>query len=321
MDAESRTAATLAELGEFGLVDAVTAGLARPEQVLIGPGDDAAQVEVAGGSVLMSTDLLIEGRHFRRDWSTAADVGHKAAAANLADIAAMGGTATALTVGFAAPGDLDPAWAVQMSQALAAEAASVGAAVVGGDVTAGDVVTIAVAVIGECADEPVRRDGARAGDVVAIAGRIGLAAAGYHVLARGFRSPRAVVEAHRRPDPPYACGPAAAAAGATAMADVSDGLLADLGHIARASGVAVDVQSAAFDVPEPLQAVGAALGMDPLSFVLTGGDDHTLVATFPPSVSLPAGFTVVGEVGDGASAGVTVDGAPYEGGTGHQHFR
>lgn len=312
-------ASTLAELGEFALIAAVAGVAPTAEQVLVGPGDDAAQIRTTTGSVLMSTDLLIEGRHFRRDWSSAADVGHKAAAANLADIAAMGGTATALTVGFAAPPDLDPAWAIEMSAGLAEEAALVGAAVVGGDVTAADQVMIAVALIGESLAAPVLRSGARAGDVVAAIGRIGWAAAGYHVLARGFRSPRVVVSAHRRPDPPYAAGPAAAAAGATAMVDVSDGLLADLGHVADASGVAIDVRAAAFEIAEPLQAVGAALGVDPLSFILTGGDDHTLVATFGPDAELPAGFTVIGQVADGS--GVTIDGTTYEGETGHAHFR
>jgi len=312
-------ASTLAELGEFALIAAVAGVAPTAEQVLVGPGDDAAQIRTATGSVLMSTDLLIEGRHFRRDWSSAADVGHKAAAANLADIAAMGGTATALTVGFAAPPDLDPGWAIEMSAGLAEEAALVGAAVVGGDVTAADQVMIAVALIGESLAAPVLRSGARAGDVVAAIGRIGWAAAGYHVLARGFRSPRVVVSAHRRPDPPYAAGPAAAAAGATAMVDVSDGLLADLGHVADASGVAIDVRAAAFEIAEPLQAVGAALGVDPLSFILTGGDDHTLVATFGPDAELPAGFTVIGQVADGS--GVTIDGTTYEGETGHAHFR
>jgi thiamine-monophosphate kinase len=127
------------------------------------------------------------------------------------------------------------------------------------------------------------------------------------------------VEAYRRPEVPYLAGPEAARHGATAMIDVSDGLLADLGHVAEASGVAVDVRAAAFDLPEPLQAVGAALGADPLRFVLTGGDDHPLVATFPSDVALPERWLPIGSVSEGG--GVTVDGAPYEGPAGHVHFR
>ncbi|MGA8208587.1 MAG: thiamine-phosphate kinase, partial [Nocardioidaceae bacterium] len=149
-------------------------------------------------------------------------------------------------------------------------------------------------------------------------GRQGWAAGGLAVLTRGFRSPRALVEAYRRPDPPYQAGPEAAAAGATAMIDVSDGLLADVGHLARSSGVLVDLRSDRFEVAEPLHAVGAALGADPLRFVLTGGDDHALVATFPPDAVLPPRWRVVGEVHDGE--GVTVDGSVPEGPGGHTHF-
>ena len=131
--------------------------------------------------------------------------------------------------------------------------------------------------------------------------------------------PRAVVEAHRRPEPPYSAGPEAAALGATSMIDVSDGLVGDLGHVAAASDVAIDVRSSAFAVAEPLQAVGAALGIDPMRLILTGGDDYALAATFPADVVLPAGWLLVGDVG--AGSGVTVDGGEYAGAGGHQHFR
>jgi thiamine-monophosphate kinase len=137
------------------------------------------------------------------------------------------------------------------------------------------------------------------------------------VLGRGFRSPRVLVEAYRRPEPPYDAGPAAAAAGATAMIDVSDGVVADAGHIADASGVAIDLRSAAFEVPEPLHAVAAATGSDPLQLILGGGEDHSLLATFDPG-TVPAGWTEVGTVGE--DEGVTVDGARYEGPTGWTHF-
>ena len=110
----------------------------------------------------------------------------------------------------------------------------------------------------------------------------------------------------------------AAEAGATALIDVSDGLLAEAGHIADASGVAIDVRTGAFEVPEPLQAVGAALGADPMQFILGGGDDHALLATFPDVSSVPPGWQVIGEVAEGD--GVTVDGAAYDGPTGWTHF-
>lgn len=313
---------SIAALGEHGLVTAVTALLAaepdRDDGVLVGPGDDAAVVRVDGGEVLVSTDVAVEGRHFRRDWSSGTDVGHRVAAANLADIAAMGGRARALVVALSAPADLPAQWALDLTRGLVDEAAEVGARIVGGDVSAADQVQVAVTVLGDASGPVVRRSTARDGDVLAVAGRLGWAAAGFAVLSRGFRSPRVVVDAHRRPQPPYAEGPVAAAAGATALVDVSDGLLADLAHVAAASDVTIDVRADAFEIPEPLQAVGAALGIDPMRLILTGGDDHALAATFPPDVLLPPGWTVVGAVA--AGGGVTVDGAAYEGSQGHQHF-
>ena len=310
--------ATLADIGEFGLVDALGARFAQGEQVLIGPGDDAAMVAVPDGRVVVSTDLLVDTRHFRRDWASALDIGHKAAAQNLSDINAMGGRATALTVGLAAPADLPVAWVLELADGIAEEAALVGASVVGGDLTSADQLMIAVTVLGSVDGEPVRRSGARAGDMVALAGRQGWAAGGLAVLARGFRSPRKLVDAYRRPEPPYAAGAEALGLGATAMIDVSDGLLADVGHIATSSGVAVDIHTSAFELAEPLQAVGAALGADPMRFILGGGDDHALVATFPAGTVLPAAWTLIGTVSEGE--GVTVDGGAYEGPTGHTHF-
>ena len=312
---------TFADVGEFGVLAGLTARFRQGEQVLVGPGDDAAVLRVGDGVVVASVDMLIQNRHFRLDWSSAEDIGHKAAAANLSDINAMGGQATALLVAMGAPASLDVAWALQMADGMAAEAELVGASVVGGDLTSSDFLVLAVTALGRCRHGVVRRSGARPGDVVALAGRQGWAGAGFAVLGRGFRSPRAVVDAHRRPTPPYDAGPAAAAAGATAMIDVSDGLLQDLGHVATASEVAVDVESALLEVPEPLQAVGAALGVDPLSYLLTGGDDYSLVATFPPEAPLPPAWHRIGRVENGGEPGtVTVDGAPYDG-SGHQHFR
>lgn len=311
-------AATVAEVGEFALIDALTALFEQGEQVLVGPGDDAAVLRIRHGHVVVSTDLLVEGRHFRRDWVPAADVGRRAAAQNLSDVNAMGGRAHSLTVGMAVPADLPVSWALEFATGFAEECRAVGASVVGGDLTRGDQLVVAVTVLGSCTVSPVLRSGAEPGDVVALAGRQGWAAGGLAVLGRGFRSPRVLVEAYRRPEPPYDAGPEAAAAGATAMVDVSDGLLSEAGHLARGSAVAIDLRSDALEVPEPLHAVAAATGADPLSFVLGGGDDHALLATFPPEATLPAGFRVIGTVSEGE--GVTVDGAPYDGPTGWTHF-
>lgn len=309
---------TIGDIGEFGLIQRIRAEIGDNRHVLLGPGDDAAHVSTNDGTFLVTTDLLVEGRHFRRDWSSPHDIGRKAAACNLSDINAMGGVATTLTIGFGAPADLSVEWTLEMTRGFEAECAHVGAHIVGGDVTSADQIIIAVTAMGD-APRPVRRSGALPGDVVACAGQLGLAGAGFAALSRGFRSPKGAVDAHRVPHPPYAAGPQAAGAGATAMTDVSDGLIADLGNIADASGVAVDLQSDAFVVAQPVATVGEALGVDPLTFVLTGGDDYALVATFSSQAALPDGWTRIGVVADGA--GVTVDGQAYVGPTGHQHFR
>lgn len=283
---------TARDLGELGLIAAVTARLPTSDHVLVGPGDDAALLSFPGGRVVATTDVLVEGVHFRRDWSSGYDVGRKAAAANLADVAAMGGTATALLVGVALPPDLEASWVLALADGLRDEAQLVGAVVVGGDTVRGDTVVVSVTALGALAGAPVTRGGARAGDQVVVAGRLGWAAAGLRRLAAGERS-GPLVEAHLRPEPPYAMGPLLAAAGATAMCDVSDGLLTDLGRIARASHVGIDLDSAAL--------VDDQVGVHD---VLAGGEDHALVATVPGDP--PGGARVIGRVVAGSQ--VLVDG-------------
>jgi thiamine-monophosphate kinase len=194
-----------------------------------------------------------------------------------------------------------------------------GAAVVGGDVVRSDNIVIAATALGDLQGRaPVTLGGARVGDIVAVTGRLGWAAAGFVVLGRGFRSPVQVVAAQRRPDVPYAAGPQAADLGATAMTDVSDGVVTEHGAIATASGVRIDLRSASLTIPPKLAEVGAALNVDPLTWLLTGGDDYALVATFPRDVVLPDGWESIGVVYDGE--GVRVDGRRWHHG-GHEHFR
>jgi thiamine-monophosphate kinase len=289
--------ATARDVGEFGLIARVIDRLAGSPAVLLGPGDDAAVVATPDGRVVATTDVLVDGVHFRRDWSSAYDVGRKAAAANLADIAAMGARGTALLVGLAAPADLPVAWSLELTDGLRDEAELVGAAVVGGDVVRSESLVISVTALGDLdGREPVTRAGAQPGDVVVLAGELGRSAAGLGLLAGGARDGE-LVEAHRRPTPPYEMGPAFALAGATSMCDVSDGLVADLGHIARASGVHIDLDPA-----------------DEL--FLTGGEDHALVATLPSGVAVPDGARVIGRVLAGEPR-VTVAGEPATGGWDH----
>jgi thiamine-monophosphate kinase len=290
--------------------------------------------------VVATTDLLVEGRHFRRDWSGAFDIGCKAAAQNLADVAAMGASPTALLVGFATPGDLAVAWAEDLVRGIAQECARAGAHVAGGDVSGADAVMIAIAALGDLGGrDPVTRGGARPGDRLAVAGRLGRSAAGLALLEAGLGGAglgraedqagaedppepaglAGLVASHRRPRPPYPCGPEAADLGATSMIDISDGLLADLNHVADASGVLIDVQTGRLPVDPALRAAAEALKADWLRWILAGGEDHALAATFPAGTGLPGHWSVIGTVG--AGRGVTVDSSPAEGRGGWEHFR
>ncbi|MBE9374424.1 thiamine-phosphate kinase [Saccharopolyspora sp. HNM0983] len=316
----SYDAETVAQVGEFGLIDRVTSGRDHSAGTLLGPGDDAAVLAAPDGRVVAATDVLVEQVHFRFDWSTPRQVGRKAVAVNLSDIAAMGAVPTGLLVGLGCSPETPAEVIDELAAGMWEEAQQVGIGLVGGDMVSAQAVTISVTALGDLRGRvPVTRAGARSGDVLAVAGRLGWAAAGLAVLGRGFRSPVAVVGAHRVPEPPYAAGPAAAAAGATSMIDISDGLLADLGHIAAASGVGVDVRTDQLPVPQRLSEVASALGADARHWVLTGGEDQALAATFPPGAELPEGWTAVGAVDEGA--GVTVDGREYEGGSGWEHWR
>jgi thiamine-monophosphate kinase len=321
----SGAAATVASAGEFGVIDAITAHLEPALGVEVGPGDDAAVVHAPDGRVVVSCDMFVDGVHFRTDWASGSEIGRRCAIAAMADICAMGGMPTALVVGLAAPSDTPLDLVTGIGEGLALAAGELGAGLVGGDVSRSDRLTVSVTVLGDMRGaRPVLRSGAQPGQVLALAGRIGHSAAGLDVLSRGFRSPVAVVAAYKVPEPPLSAGSIAAVMGATSMIDISDGLLADLGHIAAASHVSIDVTTAALSVPQRLVEVASALGKDPMVWLLTGGEDHALAATFPAGADLPAPWERIGTVGEPAPEGepaVTVDGAVYDAVPGFAHFR
>jgi thiamine-monophosphate kinase len=320
-DNAENTDDTVAALGEFGLIRAVNKNRKQPESTLLGPGDDAAVVAAPDGMVVATTDVLVQGVHFRLDWSTPEQLGRKAVAVNLADLAAMGAVPTSVLLGLACPADTKTEVITELVDGMWAEASEAGAGLVGGDMARADQIVVSVTALGELRGlRPVTRSGARPGDIVALCGKLGWAAAGLAVLGRGFRSPVSVVNAQRVPEPPYSAGPDAAVAGATSMIDVSDGLLADLGHLAAASEVGFDVQTERIEVHQRLKEVGTALGTDPWKWVLTGGEDHALVATFPSFADLPEGWQRIGSV-TMPESGVTVDGKPYRAETGWEHWR
>jgi thiamine-monophosphate kinase len=310
---------TLAEVGEHPLIRQLVAGLAQPAEVILGPGDDSAVLKFSG-QVAVSTDSMIDKVHFRRDWSSAHDIGRKAVASSVADLEAMGARPVAVVVALSVPAGESTAWITELRDGIVVECEKAGCALVGGDVSQAPVAVITCAVLGDMEGRaPVTRSGARPGQVIAYVGRLGMAHAGLTALRRGFRSPAAAVNAHRVPEPPYGQGIVAANASATSMIDISDGLVADLGHVARASGARLALDTASFEIADAQQVVAAALGgIDPVEFILVGGDDHALVATFAAE-DVPPGWRVIGKVLQG-EPGVLVDGEAWDAGGGWDHF-
>lgn len=310
---------TLHEVGEFAVIDRLVVGRPALDRVSVGPGDDAAVLEAPDGRVVVSTDMLVEGRHFRLDWATPWQVGRKAVAQNAADIESMGARVTGFVVGVGAPSETPAVLLTELADGMWAEAASVGGGIVGGDLVASPQWVVSVTALGDLGGrDPVLRSGARPGSLIAVAGDLGRSAAGMELWRNGIDDFSDLRERHLLPRPPYWQGRAAAEAGAQAMIDVSDGLLADLGHVAAASGVLMDLRRAALreDVDAVSDAATAA-GVDPWSLVLGGGEDHALVACFPDYP--PHGWRVIGAVRAGAPE-VLLDGQHWAGPTGWQSY-
>ena len=291
------TAPTVADLGEQGVLERILPLLPRGSAVVVGPGDDAAVIGWPSDTLVTTCDVLVEGPDFRREWSTGYDIGWKAMASNLADIAAMGAIPRGVIIALAIPTTTGIGAVEDIARGVreGVEHFAPGCGVWGGDLSTSDVVTIAVTVIGDLEGRaPVLRSGAGHGDIVAVAGRLGdssrglealHAAAGNPVGIETLRHRSADVIAHLRPDPPLSLGVVAAKAGATAMMDLSDGLLLDARRLATASAVMIDIDP----------------GVLPDEHALVGGEDHGLLACFPSGSDVPDGFVVIGLVGSGGS--------------------
>lgn len=285
-------------------------------RVVIGSGDDAAVTEPEGVTVT-SVDAFVEGVHFRRDTAPLDSIGRKGMAAALSDLAAMGAAPGEAYVQLGLPQDLDESGSVELAMGLGRAAAANGVAVIGGDLTRAPVLLLALTVVGHAAaaDELVLRSGARPGDVVAVTGEVGGAAAGLLLLQRpelaeGL-SEDATDSLRRRqlePSPRLAAGQALAQAGATAMIDVSDGLGGDAQHIARASGVGIAIDLESLPAQAGVDGVARAADADPWDLMSAGGEDYELLATVPPERLADAraavagtgiALTAIGEVTDG----------------------
>ena len=319
---------TVASAGELAAIAAFTPRLPTSANRVLGPGDDAAVLAAPDGQVVITTDTMVHGPDFRTAWSTPFDLGWKIAASNLADVAAMGAAPTALVVSLVVPQSTPIRVLCEIADGLraACERLAPGCGVEGGDLATGATIMAAATAFGDLQGRPpVTRAGARDGDVVAVSGALGAAAKGIAdlfllatidgepdaALASALRASSSDVRAQLQPTPPIGDGVLAAIAGATSMLDVSDGLVLDARRIARASGVTIDLHAAEIGDQAALH----------------GGEDHALLATFPPNAVLPGGFRAVGVVGVAVNQpGVTVDGVaddaaggwdPFAGWDGH----
>lgn len=304
---------TIASLGENASLKRTISRLNKGDHELVGPGDDAAVIKATDGRYVVTTDTMVEGHDFKLEWSSGFDLGWKAVASNIADVAAMGAVPTALVVALVAPASTPVKWLEDFADGLreACQTLAPGCAVVGGDLAAGAQIVIAVTAHGDLENrEPVLRSGAQVGDSVAVAGTLGKAASGLQLLFSGntdaAKSYDEIVAVQLRPQPPVALGKEAALAGVTAMLDLSDGLAKDAARIAAASEVSIQIDpSQLIGFEAVLEGPAQALAINPgtqtaeeltRNWVLGGGEDHSLLATFPAGATIPRGFKVIGKV-------------------------
>ena len=310
---------SLAELGEIESLRRTVKRLKPGTFAIVGSGDDAAVVG-AKDSFLVSTDTLVQNHDFKLEWSTGFQLGFKAVASNLADIAAMGATPTVLVVAMVVPSSTKISWLEDFADGLqaACDQLAPGAAVVGGDLAAGEQMVIAVTVHGSLDGlQPVVRSGAQPGDLVAVCGSLGKAACGLALLESGnddlIRSYDDWVSAQLAPKPPIDQAVVANQAGATAMLDVSDGLATDLNRICQASNVTIEIFSKdLLGFEAMLELPAQSLGLDPKQWVLSGGEDHALLATFPAAAQIPKSFKVIGKVLTQGAPSLLLDGKAIE---------
>lgn len=284
---------------EFARIAAIQRRLARErEDVLIGIGDDAAVLAGSGASQVLTVDVAIDGVHFRRDWASWREIGHRAFVCAASDVAAMGGSGRASLLALILPRDFSDEDLAELTDGVAEGADECGAPVVGGNLGAGGELSITTTVIGQLAGAPLTRSGARVGDGVYVTGSIGGAGLGVALLERGYggddrASP--FVSRWRRPVAQFVVGQRLVGV-ATACVDVSDGLLQDLGHICAASGVGARLYERELPLPPGFRALAEELGLDPIELALTAGDDYELVFTAPASIAVKGIATRIGEV-------------------------
>jgi thiamine-monophosphate kinase len=312
-------------LNEFDVIRRLSQRLpAPPPEVVVPIGDDCAVVRLGGGLWVAAADMLVEGRHFEASWASPREVGFKAVAVNVSDVAAMGGTPRFV---LASGGGADPETTLGCMEGVLEACEEFGAYPLGGDTTGSPALTVDVAILGELGGPPVLRSGARPGDLLAVTGELGASAAGLLALTGGDRNPERLVRKHLRPEPRVLAGRAAARLGARAMIDLSDGLASDVRHVAEASGVGCRIDLGLLPVSHDTREYASSLGRDPEVLAATGGEDYELLISAPEGVmealvsESDVPVTVVGEVVPGSGAVFLRGGESVESLSGWDHFR
>ena len=275
------SARSVAEIGEFGLIErlASVVGAGAPADLIVGIGDDAAAWRVGDQVLLATTDTLVEGGHFLPEFSPWADVGWKVLAVNVSDIAAMGGEPLFALATLALPPETELAVADDIYTGLAECAREYGVTVAGGDIVRAPQISVTIALLGRAQlreGEPLlmRRDGAKAGDVIAVTGTLGDSAAGLWRMRKGATEDDPLVRAHLRPLPRLEEAQEAARAGVECAIDVSDGLMRDLGHICEMSGLGADIREELLPLSDDLR---SAYPEDAVALACSGGEDYELI--------------------------------------------